>query len=231
MLSREGTINIQVDPQAELIETVNNLKIENQILELEVERLTGLLRASEKKDDNFGMFEFDEQRKDNEELELMYKQNLEAKDAQIADMEDEIAELRNDRDLLQLNMDFLKKGMDDLNEQLHEKEIKLEFLDEAKQCIRDLNLKVNLLTEQKASLEDQIVRLKKERKTNAFSLNLGLNNSELLDLNLGVDNERSLILKTDTRTRESLFDSVLRTKKEQSSVCPSTQNTKNKSGR
>lgn len=214
MLSREGTIN--VDPQAELIETVNNLKIENQILALEVEKLTSLLRASENKDDTFGMFDGDEQRKDNEELEQMYKQNLEAKDAQIADMEDEISELRMERDMLQLNKDFLKQGIDDLNEQLQEKDIKLEFLDEAKQCIRDLNLKVNLLTDQKASLEDQIVRLKKERKSTAFTMNLGLNNSELLDLNLGPDNERSLILKTDTRTRESLVESVLRTKKEQS---------------
>ena len=124
------------------------------MLEEEVKRLQQQLKNAEKKGDNIMIDNFeDEEQNDNDELEQMYRMNLEAKDAQIADYEEEIEELRSDYDLLKLSEEFLKKGMDNLNEQLHEKDLKLEFLDEAKECIRELNNKVTLLTEQKSSLE------------------------------------------------------------------------------
>lgn len=106
---------------------------------------------AENKDDN--LMTEDYMGDDNNELEDMYTRNLEAKDAQIADMEDEIMELKDENDLLKLNVEFMTKGMENLNKELSEKELKLEFVDEAKECIRQLTNKVNLLTEQKSSLE------------------------------------------------------------------------------
>ena len=130
-------------------------------MEEEVKRLQTALRMAERKDDNM-MIEGDDMLNENNELEEMYARNLEAKDAQIADMEDEIEELKSDNDLLKLNLDFMKTGMDNLNQQLHEKDLKLEFLDEAKECIRELTNKVNLLSEQKSSLEgrDRLTKTK-----------------------------------------------------------------------
>lgn len=145
---------------------LTQLKIDNTILEEEVKRLQMLLKNAESKnDDGLMMNEFEEEaQRDNEELEQMYKMNLEAKEAQIADMEEEIIGLQNDNDLMKLKLDFLQNGMDDLNRRNDDMSLKLEFLDEAKECIRELTNKVNLLTEQKSSLEGRRRRPRPDRE-------------------------------------------------------------------
>lgn len=124
-------------------------------MEDEISQLKEALRMAENKDDH--MMLGHDMGEDHNEMEEMYAMNLEAKDAQIADMEDEIQELKNDNDLLKLNVEFMTKGMENLNKELNEKELKLEFVDEAKECIRQLTNKVNLLSEQKNSLEGKFV--------------------------------------------------------------------------
>jgi chromosome segregation ATPase len=165
MLTRGNTELMQSDRLAELVEENTQLKIDLLVMEDEVKRLQTALRMAERKDDNLLGGGDDDFLNENNELEEMYARNLEAKDAQIADMEDEIEELKNDNDLLKLNLDFMKTGMDNLNQQLHEKDLKLEFLDEAKECIRELTNKVNLLTEQKSSLEGKIASFRPDSET------------------------------------------------------------------
>lgn len=119
------------------------------------------LRIAENKDEHDMMgFGYNEAQRDNEELEQMYQMNLEAKDAQLADMENEYNEMKNEFDIQKLQLDFLTKANEDLNIQLHEKDMKLEFLDEAKECIRELTNKVSLLSEQKSSLEGSDINFK-----------------------------------------------------------------------
>lgn len=157
MLTRENSVfGFREDPRtAELVEENTQLKIDLLVMEEQVKRLQTALRMAESKDENMLLGD-DDMLNENRELEEMYARNLEAKDAQIADMEEEIEELKSDNDLMKLNLDFMKTGMDNLNQQLLEKDLKLEFLDEAKDCIRELTNKVNLLTEQKSSLEGSL---------------------------------------------------------------------------
>ena len=58
---------------------------------------------------------------------------------------------------MKLQQDFLQKGTDNLNKLLNEKDLKLDFIDNSKEHIRELTNKVNLLTEQKSSLEGSIL--------------------------------------------------------------------------
>ena len=63
--------------------------------------------------------------------------------------------------------------------------------------------------------QDQIVKLKKERKGNMIPMHL--TGSDLLDLNAGgFDQDKSVVMRTDSRLRESLVESVMRSKKEMS---------------
>jgi hypothetical protein len=199
---------------AELVEVNNQLKIDVVVLEAEVERLEELLKEAQDKDLITGLGRGDNQ--EVHELEMMFQANLEAKDAQIADLEQEIDMLRSDNDVLNLGSEFLKSGMNNLTEQMKEKDMKLEFLDEAKDCIRDLTIKVNTLTEAKSSLEDQIQRLKKERKNTVIP---NLNNSEILDFGCNLnDHDRSALFKSDSRLKESLVESILKSKTDMSKM-------------